>query len=235
MPVQRISWIYLRVLTVGAFAMLSPEGVARAQFGPFRREGMVFEIRPRVGALIPTGGERAALQSAALGGLQMSVAVVPRLALTLTFAAAPSKDLIRTADQAVDVIQYDLGGEWRWPDYYRLGGWHVMPFAGAGLGSRMRAYSDTSTLSETNTDGYGALGGEVEIRNVGLRVEARDYFSPSSNSVAVSLGVSFHLGGIETQQPKVTASTPDRHCSVGGSSCPTKPISIAESSWVRRP
>lgn len=158
-------------------------------------------IRPFVGANIPTGDQRDFLKDAVLVGAQGSWIATPNVSLTGSFSWAPSRDRISAGDQTLDIYQYDLGLEGRSAatSFGRL-----VPFIGAGLGGRTYNYRDLDVESKTNFAGYGALGVDVPLGGVSLRVEGRDYisrFEPLSgagetktrNDVALfaALGVSF--------------------------------------------
>jgi hypothetical protein len=138
-----------------------------------------FELRPYVGAYIPTGDQRDLLEDAVLVGAQASYSFIPQLALTGTFGWSPSKDRITAGDQTLDVFQYDLGLEGRAPAWYTsgTGSWSFTPFAGLGIGARTYDYRDLDIDSQTNLAGYGALGGELGFGRIGARLEARDYVS----------------------------------------------------------
>jgi hypothetical protein len=137
-----------------------------------------FEIRPYVGAYVPTGDQRDLLKDAVLVGAQASWRVIPQLALTGTFGWAPSKDRVMAGDQTLDLYQYDIGAEGRAQSWYNAGSWDFTPFIGLGIGGRTYNYRDLDNIdSKTNVAGYGALGGEVGFGRLGLRVEGRDYVS----------------------------------------------------------
>jgi hypothetical protein len=147
---------------------------ATAQQRPTR-----LEFRPFVGAYIPTGDQRDLLEDAVLVGAQASYAILPQLALTGTFGWSPSKDRITTGDPTLDIYQYDVGAEARAPSWYRsaYGGWDFTPFVGLGVGGRTYDYRDLDVGSRTDFAGYGAVGGELGIARMGIRLEARDYIS----------------------------------------------------------
>ena len=158
-------------------------------------------IRPFVGANIPTGDQRDFLKDAVLVGAQASWIATPNVSLTGSFSWAPSKDRISAGDQTLDIYQYDLGIEGR-SAATRLG--LLNPFIGAGVGGRTYNYRDLDVESKTNFAGYGALGVDVPVGGVSLRVEGRDYISrfeplngsgetKTRNDVALfaALGVSF--------------------------------------------
>jgi hypothetical protein len=136
-----------------------------------------FELRPLVGAYIPTGAQRDLLKDAVLVGAQASYAIVPQLAITGSFGWSPSKDRLTPGDQTLDLYQYDVGAEARGAGWVKGDTWEFVPFVGLGLGGRTYHYRDLDVGSTTDFDGYGALGGDLNFGRVGLRVEARDYVS----------------------------------------------------------
>jgi hypothetical protein len=167
----------LRSAAVAAFALaaVGTINVGAQDITPVRRGA--FELRPYVGAYIPTGEQRDLLKDAVLVGAQASYSIRPQLALTGTFGWSPSKDRITIGDQTLDLFQYDLGVEGRWANAYVAPSWRFEPFAGLGVGGRTYRYRDLEVDSKTNVAGYGALGGEFGFGRVGLRIEARDYVS----------------------------------------------------------
>jgi hypothetical protein len=136
-----------------------------------------FEIRPFVGAYIPTGDQSDVLKSAVLTGAQLSYAIIPNLAVTGSFAWSPTKDKITTGDHTVDLLQYDVGVEGRLPLQAGTGAWTISPFVGAGLGGRTYSERDLDAGSRTTFDGYGALGADFWAGRYGFRIEGRDYVS----------------------------------------------------------
>ena len=144
-----------------------------------------FEVRPFVGAYIPTGDQRDLLKDAVLAGAQASWRVVPALAFTGTFAWSPSKDRITAGNQTLDIYQYDVGAELRTPSALAAGIADFTPFVGLGLGGRTYNYRNLDVSSKSNFDGYGAVGGDFGFGPLALRVEGRDYvsqFKPLSGS-----------------------------------------------------
>ena len=162
--------------TVAGAAMLALAGTATADAqvaDPSRRAG--FELRPFVGAYLPTGDQRDLLRDGFHLGAQASYRIVPQLAVVGTFAWSASEDRVAPGDRSVDVFHYDLGLEGRAASWLRGVRWDFTPFAGIGLGGRTYDQRDFETQSKIA--GYGALGGEFGFGRVGLRVEARDYLS----------------------------------------------------------
>jgi Outer membrane protein beta-barrel domain len=143
--------------------------------GTFQGQG--FEIRPFVGAYIPTGAQRDLLKDAVLVGAQASYRVIPQLAITGSFGWSPSKDRITPGDPTLDLFQYDVGAEARGAGWVRGDSWDFTPFVGLGVGGRTYNYRDLDVGSKTDFDGYGALGGDLNFGQVGLRIEGRDYVS----------------------------------------------------------
>jgi Outer membrane protein beta-barrel domain len=171
--VARLSWQI--ALGVGA-ALIAFALRANAQ-APAPKASGAFEIRPYVGAYLPTGDQRDLLKDAVLVGGQASYRVIPQLSVTGSFAWSPSKDRITAGDQTLDLYQYDVGAELRAPSWIDSGTWDFTPFLGLGLGGRTYSYRDLDVDSKSNFDGYGALGGELGFGRIGLRVEGRDYVS----------------------------------------------------------
>jgi hypothetical protein len=155
------------IVTVAAFT-----GAANAQMRPIK-----FEVRPFVGAFIPTGDQREILEDAVLTGAQASWHLIPALSVTGAFAWSPSKDRITAGDQTLDIYQYDVGAELRGWSWYQRSTWDFTPFVGLGLGGRTYNYRDLDVGSTTDFDGYGSLGADFGIGALGVRIEGRDYLS----------------------------------------------------------
>jgi hypothetical protein len=163
-----------------------------------------FEVRPFVGAYIPTGDQRDFLKDAVLAGAQLSWRAIPALAITGSFGWSPSKDRITPGNQTLDIYQYDVGAELRAASLYSSGIWNFSPFAGLGIGGRTYNYRDLDVDSKTNVDGYAAVGGDVGFGPIGLRIEGRDYvsqFKPltgsgetkTRNDVGVAFGLTYRF------------------------------------------
>jgi hypothetical protein len=189
-----------RVLTAAALFTAA----ASAQPAVAQAPGLGIELRPFVGAYIPTGDQRDFLKDAVLVGGQASWRVIPALAVTGTFAWSPSKDRLTAGDQTLDIFQYDVGGELRIPSGYGLGFAQLTPFVGLGVGGRTYSYRDLNVGSKSNVDGYGALGADIGFVPIALRIEARDYvsqFKPlvgggdtkTRNDVGLAAGLSYRF------------------------------------------
>src|SRR5437763_17163789 len=121
----------VRHLSLGAAAfagLLATSGAARAQ-----AVTTGFELRPFVGAYIPTGDQRDLLKDAVLVGGQLTWHVIPAVAVSGTFGWSPSKDRVTAGDQTLDIYQYDVGAELRAASLYDAGLWNFTPFVGLGL------------------------------------------------------------------------------------------------------
>src|SRR5438105_1929348 len=160
---------FTSLTSAALLAVLASGSKAQAQHG-----GLGLEVRPFVGAYIPTGDQRDFLKDAVLVGAQASWNATENLSLIGGFGWAPSKDKISAGDQKIDAFQYDVGLEAR-PSFASLAG--ATPFIGAGVGGRTYSYRDLNVDSKTNFDGYGALGFDAAAGPIGLRIEARDYVS----------------------------------------------------------
>jgi hypothetical protein len=168
----------LTALGLGGLLVATASANAQDDVLTTRSTRSPFELRPLVGAYIPTGEQRDLLKDAVLVGAQASWRVIPQLAITGTFGWAPSEDRVTTGDQTLDVYQYDVGAEARAQSWYSRGSWDFTPFVGLGAGGRTYNYRDLDDVdAKTNVAGYGALGGEVGFGRLGLRVEGRDYVS----------------------------------------------------------
>jgi hypothetical protein len=164
-----------------------------------------FEIRPYVGAYIPTGDQRDVFKDAILVGAQGSYRFTPALALTATVGWSPTEDRLTAGQETVDLLQYDIGAELRAASWLQGESWDFSPFVGLGVGGRTYDYRDLDDVdAKTNVAGYGALGGEFGFGQFGLRIEGRDYvsrFEPligngatkTRNDVAVAAGLTIRF------------------------------------------
>jgi hypothetical protein len=168
----------LTALGLGALLVAAASAEAQDEVLTTRSVASPFELRPFAGAYIPTGDHRDFLKDAVLVGAQASWRVIRQVAITGTFAWAPSEDRITVGDEKLDVYQYDVGAEARAQSWYNRGSWDFTPFVGLGVGGRTYNYRDLDDVdAKTTIAGYGALGGEVGFGRLGLRLEARDYVS----------------------------------------------------------
>jgi len=172
--------------------------VVDAQTEPSHKRGWEFIVNS--GTVVPTGDQRDAIARGKLTAAQLSYVVHPALAITATVGWARSRDIARVDDPKLDVFTYDLGAEVRAPHQALGRGLTVRPFAGIGAGARSYNYRSLDVDATHNLAAYASAGGEVGVRRVRLRVEARDYvtgFKPlagngpaaTRNDVAMMLGL----------------------------------------------
>jgi hypothetical protein len=162
-----------------------------------------WELRFTSGAFVPVGDQRNSLKDAQLSAAQLSWLVRPSLALTGTFGWASSRDLTIADDPKLDVFTYDLGVEARAPEWFADRRVTLSPFLGAGAGARSYNHRKLDLHATHNLAGYGAVGGELGMGRVGLRLEVRDYvagFKPlggmgkanTRNDVIMMVGLRFN-------------------------------------------
>ena len=123
------------------------------------------------GALITTGAQRNAIKSGNLTAVQLTYVARPALAITSTVGWARSRDVASAGDPKLDIFTYDIGAEARMPR------WIFSPFAGVGAGGRSYNYRKLDVDATHNLAAYASAGGELGIRRVRIRLEARDYVS----------------------------------------------------------
>jgi hypothetical protein len=199
---RRAGWRTARRASLAATvlaALAAPAAAARAQGA-----AVGLEFRPFVGAYVPTGEQRDLLEDAVLLGAQASWRVRPALAITGTFGWVPSRDRITPGDQTLDIYQYDVGAELRAVSWLAGGAWDLTPFVGLGAGGRTYDYRELDVDAATNLAGYGAIGGDVGVGAVALRLEVRDYvsrFRPltgggdsrTRNDIGLAVGMSYRF------------------------------------------
>ena len=101
----------------------------------------------------------------------------PRIAVTGTFAWARSRDLANADTPKLDVFTSDLGIEARSKERSAAAPLSISTFAGFGAGVRTYNYRKLDVQATHSLAGYLAAGGELGVRRVALRIEARDYAS----------------------------------------------------------
>lgn len=161
------------------------------------------ELRPFVGAYMPTGAMSNVMKSSALFGMQGALEVNPNLHVIGTLGWAPAHNKFTGYDENVNIFSYDIGAE--------LGlvrpmgsGWEFKPFFGLGGGARTYDYKATGFPTHTSALGYLSAGSEFQLNPVALRVEARanayDYKSPvtnvsanTRNDIALLFGFAYHF------------------------------------------
>jgi hypothetical protein len=192
----------MRTLTLAA-ALLAAASVAAAQEPNDAPAAARFEIRPFVGAYVPTGDQRNVMEDAPMIGGQLAYQVAPTLHVLGSLGWVLGTDRYRVADRGVQIFQYDLGVEYGLVRPMK-GGWDLKPFLGLGGGGRTYAYGDDALSTGTCIAGYGAAGAEYQWGVTALRFEARNYVhcfkspiagvgSKTRNDLGFSLGVALHF------------------------------------------
>ena len=136
-----------------------------------------WELRVPNGSLIPTGAERDAIKRGNLTAVQLTYVARPSLAIISTFGWARSRDVAITGTPKLDVFTYDVGAEARAPRWVSNHAITLTPFVGAGAGARSYNPRKLDIDATHNLAAYASAGGELSIRRVRIRLEARDYVS----------------------------------------------------------
>lgn len=184
---RRILMVCITVgLALGAAATAAAAAVA-----------MTPEVRPFVGAFVPTGPQRDILKDTWLVGTQAALEIADRAHLVGTFAWAPNR-----TSRDVCVYDYTAGVEGFRAMPLR-GSWELRPFLGLGLGGRTYVNHGDADRRQTTWGGYGALGTEFQMNRIAVRIEGRDFVTrfkgltgdaaaEARNDIAVATGVAFH-------------------------------------------
>ncbi len=164
--------------------------------------GSRLEILVPSGTLIPTGAQRDAIKRGNMTALQVNYVTNEMFVITSMVGWARSRDLTNINEAKLDLFTYDVGAEARAPRLFEGKTVTFTPFAGLGAGGRSYNHRDLAVDATHNVAGYGALGGELGVKRVKVRLEARDYvagFKPltgsgagrTGNDVVVMVGVRF--------------------------------------------
>lgn len=143
------------------------------------------ELRFASGVMLPTGGQRHQLQRGALSAVQVAWRPRPTMAINGTLGWAKSRDLATAESPRVNAFAADLGAELS-PNVWaaeRLVS--LTPFVGFGAGARSYDYRSRRADAQHNLAAYASMGGELGVRRVGVRIEARQYvnrFAPMAGS-----------------------------------------------------
>jgi hypothetical protein len=158
--------------TLGVLA--ASQQPVQGQTAPDQKPGFGFLLTS--GQVVPTGAQRDVVKRGNVSAAQLSYGVHPLVSLTATFGWARSRDVASVDQPKLDIFMYDVGAELRGP---RLGSGFVdfRPFAAMGAGARSYNYRSVEVDATHTLAAYGALGGEMGVGPVRLRVEARDYVS----------------------------------------------------------
>ncbi len=127
------------------------------------------------GAVVPVGDQRSSLKRGSLSAAQLMYLVRPSLALTATLGWNRTRDVATDGAPKLDMFTYDIGGEIRAPRWKSAKSLSFTPFAGTGVGARSYNYRHLAVAAAHGVAAYGSAGGELAVRRVRLRVEARDY------------------------------------------------------------
>jgi hypothetical protein len=157
----------------GLFAvLLTPLALASAS----AQKPLGIELRPFVGAYLPTGEHANVLKPGTVVGFQAMVKASEYLSAVATAAWSLTEDKTASLDGAVEVLPYDLGAE-AGMNRALANGMVLRPFVGLGIGGRSYGYRDREPHPQHSLSGYGAAGGQLQLGRLGLRIEARDYIS----------------------------------------------------------
>ena len=188
--------------TLGLLLTTARAAAAQSSAEPARKWGVLFTS----GAFVPAGDQRNVLKDAQSSAVQLSWLVRPSLAITGSFDWARSRDRVTVNTPKLDVFTSDVGLEYRAPQLFTGHFVTFSPFAGLGAGARSYNYRKLDVDATHNLAGYGAIGGELGIGRVGLRVEVRDYaagFKPlngtgasaTRNDLSIMAGLKFNRHG----------------------------------------
>ena len=186
-----------------AVALLTAATIAGAQAPTDAPAATTFELRPFVGAYVPTGDQRNVMEDAPMVGGQLALQLAPTLHVVGSLGWVLGTSKFNVTDKNVQIFQYDAGVEYGILRTMRSG-WDLKPYLGVGGGARTYAYGDGALSSRTCVAGYGAAGTEYQWGFTALRVEARDYVhcfkspvagvgSKTRNDLGFSLGVALHF------------------------------------------
>ena len=136
-----------------------------------------WELLVPSGAILPTGMQRDAIKRGNLSAVQLTYVARPALAITSTLGWARSRDIATVRDPKLDVFTYDVGAEVRASRWIAGKTMTFSAFAGVGAGGRSYNYRKLDVNATHNLSAYASAGGELGIRRVRVRLEARDYVS----------------------------------------------------------
>ena len=162
-----------------AFALTMPAAVHAQESGASSRRG---EFRVTGGAFVPAGTQGDYMKNAHYTAVQGAWLVRPAVAITATIGWARSRSLLIADTPKLDVLSADVGLEYRTP-VIGAGTVSFSPFVGAGVGARSYDSRARNVSSARELAGYAAVGGELGVGRVGLRLEARGY-AAGANALA---------------------------------------------------
>lgn len=196
---MNVQSLILAAAVGGMFAITSPASAQSADSTAASAAKSRWELLLPSGAMIPTGVQRDAVKRGNLSALQLTFASRSGLAVASTLGWTRSRDVASAGEPKLDVFTYDAGLEWRAPRW-ASGTVGFRPFAGVGAGGRSYNYRKLDLDATHNLAGYASAGGDLTVRRVRVRLEARDYvggFKPldgngegrRSNDVVVMVGL----------------------------------------------
>lgn len=188
-----------QALAVAAVLALASTASAQTRFAP--KAGP--EIRPLVGAYVPTGSQADAFKTAVLVGGQVAFEMSDYFHLVGEFTWVPSTlKFTGLSSTGADIYQYDAGVEFNLLHHLN-DEWLLRPFAGLGAGGRTYAYTAADVSNKTCAAGYGTLGTEFQRGIYAIRLEARDNMScfespitgdtKTNNDLHFSIGLAYHF------------------------------------------
>jgi hypothetical protein len=161
------------------------------------------ELRPLIGAYIPTGDQRDSFDDAAIYGMQVGYEYRPTLHFVGLFAWSPAHNNLVAVDDAVNLFQYDVGAEFNLVRELSEN-WQLKPFLGLGVGGRTYNYDSIDLATDTRVAGYAVVGTEFQYHYVAIRLEGRNYLSDfkdpmiggtnARHDLGFSLGLAYHIG-----------------------------------------
>jgi hypothetical protein len=167
------------VVIAAAMSCTLATSILSAQEGPQSapQTGARWEFVAPTGTLLPTGDQRDAIKRGNLSAVQLTYVARPMIAITSMFGWTRSRDIATAGDPKLDVFTYDVGAEVRAPHWSVGKGMTFSSFAGIGAGGRSYNYRKLDVDATHNLSAYGSVGGELGVRRIRLRLEARDYVS----------------------------------------------------------
>jgi hypothetical protein len=160
---------------ITAVGMAASKGHAQEMDSVATSSPSRWEINLTSGKLLPTGTQRDAIKRAGLSAAQVSYWMHPNVAMTMALGWARSRDIATAGDPRLDLFSYDVGAELRTNVLQVSRTVSLRSFAGIGGGGRTYNYRSLDVDATHNLAAYGSVGGELGVKRVRLRVEARDY------------------------------------------------------------
>jgi hypothetical protein len=178
-----------------ALVVSAPRAVAQAW-------PSVPEVRPFFGAYVPAGKQHQLLDGGIALGAELALEFARGAHAVAGFTWVPTEQRGLDTGGRVEMAQFDLGAEWLSPGRRQVQR-RLNPLVGAGVGIRAYRSRDTDAPSQANLGAYGALGGELGLGRVALRLEGRDYLTAFRGldgraatslrtDAAIALGLAYH-------------------------------------------